>query len=82
MLLLTCPIDYLALYLPQLPIILLGFAGLGGASIDPQVSAWIAVFVLPLNSAVNPVLYTVSAVSWTQVCRYGHQGSVPGGSVC
>lgn len=24
--------------------------------------AWVAVFVLPLNAAVNPVLYTLSAV--------------------
>lgn len=25
-----------------------------------QVYAWIAVFVLPLNSAINPILYTIS----------------------
>ena len=41
---------------------MIGFAALGGASIEPEVSAWIAVFVLPLNSAVNPVLYTISAI--------------------
>ncbi|KAF0751758.1 G-protein coupled receptor GRL101-like, partial [Aphis craccivora] len=27
-----------------------------------SVFAWVAVFVLPLNAAVNPVLYTLSAV--------------------
>ncbi|XP_046578540.1 G-protein coupled receptor GRL101-like [Haliotis rubra] len=42
------------------PIILLGFASLGGAHVPSQVYAWIAVFVLPLNSAINPVLYTIS----------------------
>ncbi|XP_046351101.2 G-protein coupled receptor GRL101-like [Haliotis rufescens] len=42
------------------PIILLGFASLGGAMVPSQVYAWIAVFVLPLNSAINPVLYTIS----------------------
>ncbi|XP_060551778.1 G-protein coupled receptor GRL101-like [Ruditapes philippinarum] len=42
------------------PIILLGFASLGGAEIPIEVFAWVAVFVLPLNSAVNPVLYTIS----------------------
>ncbi|KAK6167360.1 hypothetical protein SNE40_021407 [Patella caerulea] len=42
------------------PIILLGYASLGGASIPKQVYAWVAVFVLPLNSAINPVLYTIS----------------------
>ena len=46
----------------QVPIILIGFAALGGASISPQVSAWVAVFILPLNSAVNPLLYTISAI--------------------
>ena len=46
----------------QVPIILIGFAALGGATIAPEASAWIAVFILPLNSAINPVLYTMSAI--------------------
>lgn len=41
---------------------MIGFAALGGAKIHPQVSAWIAVFILPLNSAVNPILFTISAI--------------------
>ncbi|XP_022091156.1 G-protein coupled receptor GRL101-like [Acanthaster planci] len=41
------------------PIILLGVASLGGANIPNEVYAWIAVFVLPVNSAVNPMLYTL-----------------------
>ena len=45
-----------------MPIILIGFAALAGAKIPPEVSAWIAVFILPLNSAVNPLLYTISAI--------------------
>jgi hypothetical protein len=54
---------YAAVYsLFQVPIILIGFAGLGGAHIPPQVSAWIAVFILTLNSAVNPLLYTISSI--------------------
>lgn len=44
------------------PIILIGFAALGGVQIPAVVSAWIAVFVLPLNSAMNPILYTFSAM--------------------
>ncbi|KAK2165775.1 hypothetical protein LSH36_45g04017 [Paralvinella palmiformis] len=43
-----------------IPIIGLGIASLGGAKVPPQVFAWIAVFVLPLNSAINPLLYTLS----------------------
>ncbi|KAK2157989.1 hypothetical protein LSH36_179g02007 [Paralvinella palmiformis] len=46
------------------PIILIGFAALGGARIPPQVSAWIAVFILPLNSAMNPLLYTISNLNY------------------
>ncbi|CAG5116729.1 unnamed protein product, partial [Candidula unifasciata] len=42
------------------PIIILGFVSLAGARTDIQVYAWIAVFVLPLNSATNPVIYTLS----------------------
>ncbi|XP_042874255.1 G-protein coupled receptor GRL101-like isoform X2 [Penaeus japonicus] len=43
-----------------LPIILLGIASLCGMAIPPKVFSWIAVFVLPLNAAINPVLYTLS----------------------
>ena len=46
----------------QVPIIIIGFAALGGVTIAPVVSAWIAVFILPLNSAVNPLLYTISTI--------------------
>ncbi len=34
-----------------------------------QVFAWIAVFVLPLNSAINPVLYTLSTKSFLGTAR-------------
>ncbi|RXG54802.1 G-protein coupled receptor [Armadillidium vulgare] len=43
-----------------LPIIGLGIASLCGATVQPKVYAWVAVFVLPLNAAINPVLYTLS----------------------
>ncbi|RUS76500.1 hypothetical protein EGW08_015725, partial [Elysia chlorotica] len=43
------------------PIIALGIASLAGLRADDQVIyAWIAVFILPLNSATNPVIYTLS----------------------
>ncbi|XP_071493575.1 G-protein coupled receptor GRL101-like [Diadema antillarum] len=44
-----------------MPIIILGVASLCGASIPPAVYAWVAVFVMPVNSAVNPVLYTLGS---------------------
>ncbi|XP_048584250.1 uncharacterized protein LOC5517652 isoform X2 [Nematostella vectensis] len=45
-----------------MPVIIICILSLNGHFDDPGnlVYAWIAVFVLPLNSAVNPVLYTFS----------------------
>jgi len=47
-----------------MPIITLGIVSLFGVQIPPQVFAWIAVFVLPLNAAVNPTLYTLSGLTF------------------
>ena len=46
-----------------MPIIVIGFLSLIGQFPDPEKHAyvWIAVFVLPLNSSLNPILYTFSA---------------------
>nr|XP_027237958.1 relaxin receptor 2-like [Penaeus vannamei] len=52
-----------------LPIILLGFVSLAGGRIPPQVFAWVAVFVLPLNAAVNPLLYTLSTAPFLGKAR-------------
>ncbi|XP_072025436.1 uncharacterized protein [Amphiura filiformis] len=46
-----------------LPIVLMGILSLTGAAvIPPTVYAWIAVFVLPINSSLNPYLYTISSL--------------------
>ncbi|CAG2173986.1 unnamed protein product [Oppiella nova] len=45
-----------------MPIILLGIISFYGVKIPPQAFAWVAVFVLPLNAAVNPTLYTLSTL--------------------
>lgn len=47
-----------------MPIITLGIVSIFGVEIPPQVFAWIAVFVLPLNAAVNPTLYTLSGLTF------------------
>ncbi|XP_063241566.1 G-protein coupled receptor GRL101-like [Bacillus rossius redtenbacheri] len=52
-----------------MPIILLGVLSLSGVTVPPQVFAWIAVFVLPLNAAVNPVLYTISTAPFLGPAR-------------
>ncbi|RWS03618.1 G-protein coupled receptor GRL101-like protein, partial [Dinothrombium tinctorium] len=43
-----------------MPIIILGLCSLHGIKIPSQVYAWVAVFILPLNAALNPVIYTLS----------------------
>ncbi|XP_022258158.1 G-protein coupled receptor GRL101-like [Limulus polyphemus] len=52
-----------------MPIILLGIASLSGVIIPPQVFAWVAVFVLPLNAAINPLLYTLSTAPFLSPAR-------------
>lgn len=47
-----------------IPIIIIGIASLLGMEASPTVYAWIAVFVLPLNSALNPILYTISTANF------------------
>ncbi|KAK3782892.1 hypothetical protein RRG08_002521 [Elysia crispata] len=42
------------------PIILLGFVSLGGVRTSNDIYAWVAVVFLPVNSAINPLLYTLS----------------------
>ena len=44
------------------PVIVISILTLTGKLYDPtkKVYAWIAVFVLPVNSAINPLLYTFS----------------------
>jgi hypothetical protein len=43
-------------------LILLGIMALNGHEISGDVYAWAAVFILPVNSALNPILYTLSAI--------------------
>ncbi|XP_023931515.1 G-protein coupled receptor GRL101-like [Lingula anatina] len=44
------------------PVVLLGFLSMANVPIAPQVSNWVAVFVMPFNSAINPYLYTLANV--------------------
>ena len=49
-----------------MPIMILSCMALSGVFIPAVVSAWVAVFVLPLNSALNPFLYTISTIKSTK----------------
>ncbi|XP_017052215.1 relaxin receptor 1 isoform X2 [Drosophila ficusphila] len=56
-----------------LPIIVVKVAALSGCEISPDLYAWLAVLVLPVNSALNPVLYTLTTAAFKQqLRRYCH----------
>ena len=50
-----------------MPIIILSCIALNGVFIPPVISAWVAVFILPLNPALNPFLYTFSLIKLASV---------------
>ena len=52
-------------FLCWMPVIVIGMLSLIGKFHDPEKQAyiWIAVFVLPVNSSINPILYTFSTPS-------------------
>ncbi|CAG5114684.1 unnamed protein product [Candidula unifasciata] len=53
------------------PVGIMGLMSLGGYEVSSQVYAWTTVLLLPINSAANPVLYTIPAllVKWEQFKR-------------
>lgn len=53
-------------FLCWFPVGVMGLMALSGKSIPGEVYAWTAVFILPINSALNPFLYTFSAVIRTR----------------
>nr|KAI8742449.1 G-protein coupled receptor [Biomphalaria glabrata] len=44
------------------PIGVIGYFSMKGHTFDRDVYAWFAVFVLPINSALNPIIYTIPAL--------------------
>ena len=44
-----------------------GLAAANGTEISGEVYAWVVVFILPVNSAINPILYTLSTINLLQV---------------
>ncbi|EDW78563.2 uncharacterized protein Dwil_GK16506 [Drosophila willistoni] len=56
-----------------LPIIVVKLAALLGCEISQDLYAWLAVLVLPVNSALNPILYTLTTAAFKQqLRRYCH----------
>ncbi|GFY46592.1 relaxin receptor 1 [Trichonephila inaurata madagascariensis] len=52
-----------------LPIIALKILSISGMTIYSESYAWVAIFVLPINSALNPVLYTLTTKFNQQLTR-------------
>ncbi|XP_041362802.1 G-protein coupled receptor GRL101-like [Gigantopelta aegis] len=44
------------------PICVMGLAAMNGVDIGGDIYAWVAVFVLPVNSAINPFIYTIPSL--------------------
>jgi hypothetical protein len=42
------------------PVIIMGIIAMAGVHLPPAVYSWTAVFILPFNSALNPIIYTIS----------------------
>ncbi|CAG5129539.1 unnamed protein product [Candidula unifasciata] len=53
------------------PVGIMGLMSLGGHEVSSEVYAWTTVLLLPINSAANPVLYTIPALleRWEQFKR-------------
>ncbi|XP_069141896.1 G-protein coupled receptor GRL101-like [Argopecten irradians] len=49
-------------FLCWFPLGLMGILAFSGNRISSEVYAWTAVFILPINSALNPILYTYSGI--------------------
>ena len=47
-------------FISSTPVNVLAFLFAIGVPIDPQAATWVAIFVIPLNAALNPYLYTIS----------------------
>eukprot|EP00105_Crassostrea_gigas_P034028 XP_019918176.1 PREDICTED: uncharacterized protein LOC105317207 [Crassostrea gigas] len=45
-----------------IPIIVIGLLASGGVNISSDVYAWVIVLILPINSALNPFIYTFSMI--------------------
>ncbi|XP_063926773.1 relaxin receptor 2 isoform X3 [Zophobas morio] len=51
------------------PIIVVKLVALAGCSVPKDLYAWLAIFILPINSALNPVLYTLTTTVFKKQVR-------------
>ncbi|XP_076466235.1 relaxin receptor 1-like [Babylonia areolata] len=53
-------------FLCWIPIIIIKLIALSGVSVSKDLYAWVIVFILPVNSALNPLLYTLTTKLFKQ----------------
>ncbi|XP_035682006.1 relaxin receptor 1-like [Branchiostoma floridae] len=58
-----------------LPITIIKFIALAGIPIPGTMYAWIVIFVLPINSAINPILYSLTTRTFTTLLENIVKGS-------
>ncbi|KAK9720502.1 7 transmembrane receptor (rhodopsin family) [Popillia japonica] len=59
------------------PVIIVKITALLGAHISEYLYAWLAIFVLPINSALNPVLYTLTTKIFKKQIRKTINSCIP-----
>lgn len=62
-------IDYKNYYNVSVYCVLADYMALNGINIPGDAYAWIVVFIMPVNSAFNPYIYTLNALRTKQVNR-------------
>ena len=60
-----------------IPPIVIGIMSLQGKRVDPQFAVWVAVFIFPVNSALNPFLYTFSSMKCSSSDAEGYGAEDP-----
>ncbi|CAH1267768.1 RXFP2 [Branchiostoma lanceolatum] len=58
-----------------LPITIIKFIALTGIPISGSMYAWIVIFILPINSAINPILYSLTTRTFTTLLENIVKGS-------
>ena len=60
------------------PVIIMGIIAMCGVTLPAAVYSWTAVFVLPFNSALNPILYTIAHYKLTEFFTNARRDSITG----
>ncbi|CAH1802539.1 unnamed protein product [Owenia fusiformis] len=51
------------------PVIIMGFLTYYKVALPGEIVAYVSIYVLPINSAINPILYTFSTLPWNKLWK-------------